>query len=406
MVDLQRLNNGTTIIFEEVPNSETVSIGVYVNTGTADEGQYPEGIAHFIEHMLFKGSEHYTRQQLSSEFDKIGGYNNAYTTKMYTCYFCKTLKRFEHKAVDLLIDMVKNPLFIEEEIKREQKVILEEIKMIEDTPEEWLMDKLEHEIYKNQPLGRMILGTPESVSKIDRNTLVDFHKKYYQSNRLIVSVAGAFSESVKNSLIKQLSDNVELPIEQEVQFMNFVEKKETYYKNELEQTHFMRSYEAPSYNDDDYYATNILNTILGETMSSKLFQVLREEHGLCYNVYSDFQSFHNDGLLTIYVATDKENVDASSELITQVLESLLNDGITQNELDDAKSHIITSFLMASESNQNKMTRNARSIMFHNELITNEQFEHEINQIKLEDIKLATKRLLEAPYSEFILTEKS
>lgn len=168
----------------------------------------------------------------------------------------------------------------------------------------------------------------------------------------------------------------------------------------------MRSYDAPSYNDEHYYATNILNTILGETMSSKLFQVLREEHGLCYNVYSDFQSFHNDGLLTIYVATDKENVDASSELITEVLESLLSDGITQNELDDAKSHIITSFLMASESNQNKMTRNARSIMFHNELITNEQFEHEINQIQLADIKSATKRLLDAPYSEFILTEKS
>lgn len=406
MADLQRLNNGTTVIFEEVPNSETISVGVYVNTGTGDEGDYPEGIAYFMEHMLFKGSEHYTRQQLSNEFDKIGGYNNAYTTKMYTCYFCKTLKRFEHKAIDLLIDMVKNPLFLEEEIVREKKVILEEIKMIEDTPEEWLMDKLEHEIYKDQPLGRMILGTPDSVNQIDRDTLVDFHKKYYQSNRLIVSVAGAYSKSMKETLLKQLSDGVEIPLDQQEQSMTFIEKKETYYKNELEQTHFMRSYDAPSYNDEHYYATNILNTILGETMSSKLFQVLREEHGLCYNVYSDFQSFHNDGLLTIYVATDKENVDASSELITEVLESLLSDGITQNELDDAKSHIVTSFLMASESNQNKMTRNARSIMFHNELVTNEQFEHEINQIKLADIKSATKRLMDAPYSEFILTEKS
>ncbi|MDT3993470.1 pitrilysin family protein, partial [Mammaliicoccus fleurettii] len=251
------------------------------------------------------------------------------------------------------------------------KVILEEIKMIEDTPEEWLLDKLENEIYKDQPLGRMILGTPQSVNEIDRKTLVDFHEKFYQSNRLIVSVAGAYSESLKEEIIERLTDEQSIAIDEDQQKMQFVEKKETYYKNELEQTHFMRSYVAPSYNDEHYYSTNILNTILGETMSSKLFQVLREEHGLCYNVYSDFQSFPNDGLLTIYVATDKENVDASSKLITEVLENLLKDGITQEELDDAKSHIITSFLMASESNQNKMTRNARSIMFHNELISND-----------------------------------
>ncbi|TEB41210.1 insulinase family protein, partial [Flavobacterium circumlabens] len=137
-----------------------------------------------------------------------------------------------HKAIDLLIDMVKNPLFLEEEIVREKKVILEEIKMIEDTPEEWLMDKLEHEIYKDQPLGRMILGTPDSVNQIDRDTLVDFHKKYYQSNRLIVSVAGAYSESMKETLLKQLSDGVEIPLNQQEQSMNFIEKKETYYKNE------------------------------------------------------------------------------------------------------------------------------------------------------------------------------
>ncbi|HCN59586.1 MULTISPECIES: M16 family metallopeptidase [Mammaliicoccus] len=405
MTELKSLKNGTTLIFEDVPNSETISIGVYVKTGTANEGDYPEGIAHFMEHMLFKGSKQYSRQQLSTEFDKIGGYNNAYTTKLYTCYFCKTLKRFEKKATDLLLDMVKNPLFIEEEITREKKVILEEIKMIEDTPEEWLLDKLENEIYKDQPLGRMILGTPQSVNEIDRKTLVDFHEKFYQSNRLIVSVAGAYSESLKEEIIERLTDEQSIAIDEDQQKMQFIEKKETYYKNELEQTHFMRSYVAPSYNDEHYYSTNILNTILGETMSSKLFQVLREEHGLCYNVYSDFQSFPNDGLLTIYVATDKENVDASSKLITEVLENLLKDGITQEELDDAKSHIITSFLMASESNQNKMTRNARSIMFHNELISNDKFEKEINQIQLKDIKTATKILLEASYSEFILTEK-
>nr|WP_263313467.1 pitrilysin family protein [Mammaliicoccus sp. Marseille-Q6498] len=405
MTELKTLKNGTTILFEEVPNSETVSIGVYVKTGTASEGSYPEGIAHFIEHMLFKGSKNYTRQQLSSEFDKIGGYNNAYTTKMYTCYFCKTLKRFEQKATDLLIDMVKNPLFLEEEIKREKKVILEEIKMIEDTPEEWLMDTLENEIYKDQPLGRMILGHPESVQSIDKAILEAFHKKYYQSNRLVVSIAGAFSRELKQSIIEQLDDDQYEDLEESNQDVTFIEKKETYYKNELEQTHFMRCYAAPGYNDTYYYATNILNTILGETMSSKLFQVLREEHGLCYNVYSDFQSFHQNGLLTIYVATDKENVEASSELITQVLKSLLEQGITEEELEDAKSHIITSFLMASESNQNKMTRNARSIMFHNELITNEKFENEIANIQLKDIKEATKLLLEAPHSEFILTEK-
>ena len=178
MTEQITLDNGTVIIFEEVPNSETVSIGAYIKTGTADEGDYPEGIAHFVEHMLFKGSKHYTRQQLSTEFDKIGGYNNAYTTKMYTCYFCKTLKRFERKATDLLLDMVKNPLFIEEEIEREKKVILEEIKMVEDTPEEWLMDTLESEVFENQSLGRMILGKPDSVKSINKSILEDFHKKY------------------------------------------------------------------------------------------------------------------------------------------------------------------------------------------------------------------------------------
>lgn len=405
MTEILKLENGTTVLFEDVPSSETISIGIYVNTGTADEGDYPEGIAHFMEHMLFKGSENYTRQQLSIEFDKIGGYNNAYTTKMYTCYFCKTLKRFDRIATDLLFDMIQRPLFLEEEIEREKKVILEEIKMIEDTPEEWLLDQLESEIYEGQPLGRMILGSPESVNSIDKETLVDFHNKYYNSNRLIVSVAGAMSQELKDQIVEQLTHASEEGIEKNNETMTFIEKKKTYYKNELEQTHFMRSYAAPSYQSELYYATNILNTILGETMSSKLFQVLREEHGLCYNVYSDFQSFHKNGLLTIYVATDKENVASSSELITEVLKSLLEEGITQEELDDAKSHIITSFLMASESNQNKMTRNARSLMFHHELVTNNDFENEVNQIKLEDIKYATKKLLEAPYSEFILTEK-
>lgn len=405
MTEQITLDNGTVIIFEEVPNSETVSIGAYIKTGTADEGEYPEGIAHFVEHILFKGSKHYTRQQLSTEFDKIGGYNNAYTTKMYTCYFCKTLKRFERKAADLILDMVKNPLFIEEEIEREKKVILEEIKMVEDTPEEWLMDTLESEVFENQSLGRMILGKPDSVKSINKSVLEDFHKKYYQSNRLIVSIAGAFSEELKQLVIDTLKDDKQIEIKDEKLETQFYEKKKTYYKNELEQTHFMRCYEAPSYNDKYYYATNILNTILGETMSSKLFQVLREEHGLCYNVYSDFQSYHDNGILTIYVGTDKENVKASSDLITDVLKKLLDDSITQEELEDAKSHIITSFLMASESNQNKMTRNARSLMFHNELVTNEKFEQNINMIEIEDIKEATKSLLASPYSEFILTEK-
>lgn len=405
MAELKQLQNGTTIIFEEVPNSETVSIGIYVNTGTSHEGNYPEGIAHFMEHMLFKGSKNYTRQALSLEFDKIGGYNNAYTTKMYTCYFCKTLKRYDLKAADMLIDMIKYPLFLEEEIEREKKVVLEEIKMIEDTPEEWLMDISEHEVFKDEPLGRMILGTSESVKRITRETLVNFHKYLYQSNRLIVSIAGAFDEAFKDAIIEKLDGGEVLSAKENEAINQQKSVKKTIYKNEIEQTHLMRIYSAPSYNSEYFYATNILNTILGETMSSKLFQVLREEHGLCYNVYSDFQSFHRNGMLTIYVATDKENVEEASIHITKVLQDLLEQGITEEELKDAKSHIITSFLMASESNQNKMTRNARSILFHGELMTNSMFEQEIERVNLSDIKRATSLLLQSVYSEFILTEK-
>jgi predicted Zn-dependent peptidase len=351
--------NGVRIVLEQIPTMRSVAIGIWIGTGSRNENEQNNGISHFLEHMFFKGTKTRSAREIAEAFDSIGGQVNAFTSKEYTCYYAKVLDEHAGFALEMLADMFFNSTFVEEELKKEKNVVLEEIKMYEDTPDDIVHDLLSKACYANHSLGYPILGTEQTLNTFTGDTLREYMAENYTPDKVVISVAGNVEESFIHEIekyfgsfeAKQKARQMVAPV---FQPQKLARKKET------EQAHLCIGFNGLPVGHKDIYSLIILNNILGGSMSSRLFQEVREQRGLAYSVFSYHSSYQDGGLLTIYGGTGSNQLDLLFETIQETVQKLKEDGITSKELQNSKEQMKGSLMLSLESTNSRMSRNGKN----------------------------------------------
>lgn len=401
MIETYRCKNGLRIVLESVPTVRSVTIGIWVRTGSRQETEQNNGISHFLEHMIFKGTKNRTARQIAEAFDSIGGQVNAFTSKEYTCFYARVLDTYKERALDVLTDMLFNSTFLEEEIEREKKVVMEEIKMYEDTPDDHVHDLLATATFGNHPLGRPIIGTDKQIKSFTKQTLIDYMKDFYTPNNIVVSVAGnAEREFIYKieSLFSSLKDSKSSIKREKPTFLanKIIKNKET------EQAHVCLGYQGLAVNDSRISALLIINSILGGGMSSRLFQEVREKHGLAYSVFSYHAAYLDCGVLTIYAGTNKEQVDLLQTTIKQTIYNLVDKGLTDKEFTNSKEQLKGNMMLSLESTNSRMSRNGRNELLLGRQRSLDDVIHDIDGVDRNTINEVMERMFSNEYAQAII----
>lgn len=363
MIQRTTLDNGIRVLSEKVPGCHSISLGVWVNNGSRHESAELNGISHFIEHMLFKGTSRRSAQDVAREVDSVGGLLNGFTSREYSCYFVKILAEKLPMAVDLLGDLICHSRFDLDDIEKERRVILQEIAMIEDSPEESIHDQFAHGFWAGHPLGMPVIGTRQSVADIDRQQMLNFMSERYVGRNLCVVAAGGLDHEELVTLVKQALDGVtDSGVEQEF-VVPVVKRHIEMVQRDLEQTHICLGLEGLPQNHVNRYGTYLLNTILGGNMSSRLFQKVREDLGMAYSVYSYHHNHSDSGAFIVYAGTSSENAPLVTRTILKELTRLRYEAVSFEELQSAKDYLKGSMLLSMESMDNRMTRLAKNELF-------------------------------------------
>ncbi|HYW35871.1 MAG TPA: pitrilysin family protein [Balneolaceae bacterium] len=387
LVEKTTLNNGLTIVTENVESVKSVSVGIWAKTGSRNETDRQAGITHFLEHMLFKGTENRSSYDIALSMESVGGYLNAFTSSEYTCYYSRCLDTQLEKALDVLSDMVLHPSFPEDEIAKEKKVVIEEMKMYRDRPSDYLMEKFSGAVFDGHPLGRPVLGFEETVSDFQRQDLYDYMNDRYQPDNLLVAVAGNMHHDEVVRLVDQFFSGVEVHGGAGQDFsLTPYEPRQQVLKKVIEQTHLMVGRRGLSFDHDDKYKLLLTNAILGGGMSSRLHQNIREKYGYCYTVSSFNRAYSDTGLYGVYVGTDVDYVDHAEELIFKELSRLQNERVPQKELDEAKAQLKGKLLLTLENMSNRMRRLAKSEIYYNRFITLDELISNIEAVEAEEIQ--------------------
>ncbi|MBA4417654.1 MAG: peptidase M16 [Syntrophus sp. (in: bacteria)] len=359
------LSNGITIVTESIPYFPTASIGIWWKTGGRLEDTTNNGISHFIEHMLFKGTSHRSAYDIAREIDAVGGTLNAFTDKEYTCLYAKVLKKDMDIALDVLSDMYKHSLFDEEDIEKEQYVVAQEIKMIEDSPEEYVHDLFNAAYFADHPLGMPILGTQEIVEGFTKEVLVSHFNKYYSPLDIIITATGRISHDAFVKRIEALFGDVKKP-----DHSPFVIKPPHthkggihFYEKDLEHVYLCIGTHGVNQMDEKRYPLYILNALMGGAMSSHLFQEIREKRGLVYNIYSYVNCYHDTGTFGISTSTSRESIEEVITLIRKEIMRIRNAGITDEELTFSKEHIKGNLFISLEGSETRMGRLAKNEIY-------------------------------------------
>jgi predicted Zn-dependent peptidase len=365
MIRNEKLPNGLTLITESIPHVRSVSVGVWLKRGSRHEPASLNGISHFIEHLVFKGTETRSAREIALAMDSVGGQMDAFTTKEYTCFYAKVLDEHLPETVDLLSDIVLHPKFDPEEVERERKVVLEEIRMVEDTPDELVYDLFAGKFYGGNPLGRPIQGTVTTLAGLSRGRVLRFFKDIYRPDNIVVAAAGNLRHDRLARIVRKAFGGMR-PGNGQARRVRRPRPRPGVVrrtKRELEQAHVLMG--LPAYPEDyrDRYALFVLNTLLGGTMSSRLFQKIREQRGLAYSVYSAVNGFIDTGFLMIYVATRPDQAGGAIRLIRDELRDLREAGPSDAELEVAKEHLKGSLMLSLESTSSRMSNLARQHMY-------------------------------------------
>lgn len=380
------LPNGIRVVTEYIPHVRSVSLGVWVETGSRDEKVDQRGFAHFIEHMMFKGTRKYSARDIAEIMDTSGGHLNAFTGKEQTCYYARVLDEQFPVAADILQEMLLNSTFSQEELDKERGVILEEIKMYEDTPDELVHDLLAEAIWADHPLGSSILGTKESILGVTRQNLLDFMGGYYTTDRIVIAAAGNIRH---DQVISEFASVLEgLPNKSfDRKDVYSVKLGETVLREkQTEQVHLCLGGPALCRQDKRKHALYLLDTIVGGGMSSRLFQELREERGLVYSTYSYHSSYRDGGSFGIYAGCGSDNSDQVVQIIQEQLTKLTTESVPEEELERAKSQLKGSLMLALESTTNRMTRLAKDEINYGKLFGPDEIVESIDKVSLEDIQ--------------------
>ena len=357
------LANGVRLATERMPHVRSVAIGVWLTRGSRHEPADHVGIAHFVEHMLFKGTPTRSAEAIAQQVDSIGGQIDAFTSKEYAGYYVKVLDEHLPLAVEILADLISNPLFAPDDIEREKKVILEEIKMVEDTPDDLVHEMFAEGFYGAHPLGRPILGTPVSVSALDQATLKKYFSRTYVASNFVVAAVGNLDHDRVQALVEQALAPVPqtgADITQTVPVLSTIVQVR---QKDLEQSHVCFGLAALPQQHPDRYAGYALNTMLGGSMSSRLFQNVREKRGLAYAVFSGLSAYHDTGSLSIYAGCANDAVSELIDVVVAELRQFKAGGAEDVELRRAKDHIKGSLMLGLESTSSRMSHLARQEMY-------------------------------------------
>ncbi|MBY0144467.1 pitrilysin family protein [Neobacillus niacini] len=359
MINRYSCKNGVRIVLENIPTVRSVAIGVWIGTGSRNENPQTNGISHFLEHMFFKGTKTRSAKEIAESFDSIGGQVNAFTSKEYTCYYAKVLDTHAQFALDVLADMFFNSTFVEEELNKERNVVLEEIKMYDDTPDDIVHDLLSRAIYGDHPLGYPILGTEETLNTFTGSTLKDYIHNRYTPENVVISIAGNVSDKFILEVEKYFG-SYEGGDSSIIENIPVFQSNHLSRKKETEQAHLCLGFEGLKIGHEDVYSLIILNNILGGSMSSRLFQEVREQRGLAYSVFSYHSAYQDNGVVTVYGGTGAKQLDVLYETIQETLEKLKQDGITEKELNNSKEQLKGSLMLGLESTNSRMSRNGKN----------------------------------------------
>ena len=364
------LRNGVRVVAERIDHVRSAAIGVWIGNGSRFESAEQNGISHFIEHMIFKGTEKRTARHIASMMDAMGGQSNAFTTKDCTCYYMKVLDTHLHTAAELLADMFLCSSFADEDIELERGVVLEEIDMYEDTPEDVATEKLFEACYEGTALGRPILGTEETLARMDSKALHDYVRKNYHPEDTVVALSGSFSDADLN-YICELFGEMQGSERNQIEPAHY-QPRVVIRSNEIEQNHLCLGFPGLPLLDDKRYAYQLMNAIIGGGMSSRLFQTVRERNGMCYSIYS-FPSSHVDtGMFSIYVGLGQEDEAKAAKLICNVLRDFCAEGPTREELSRCREQLKSNLLMGLESTNTRMHHLGRYELFTDHVVSSDE----------------------------------
>lgn len=391
MVFTKTYQNGLRLIVNKMDGLFSVSSGIMVKTGSANETAENNGISHFIEHCLFKGTKKRSSFEISDYIDSIGAQINAYTSKETTCFYTKSTYDHFEDTIEVLSDLFFNSVFDEKEIEKEKGVIIEEINMCEDTPEDLCLDILSESRYGKSGLGRTILGPSKNIKSFSRSDIFDYMNKYYNADNVVISVAGKVEIDEVEKIVEKYFVNNFSSKKSDLQFVSVPSQKSNLYKyKQIGQTHLGFSIPAVNIKDDTGDALNIASIVLGGSMSSRLFQKLREELGLCYSIYSYLSSYKDSGVLEIYAGINAENKDkAVDSVISEFIK--MKDGINEKEFLRGKEQIKSSLIMRQESTSSQMMLYAKYLLFLNEKLDFDKKLEDVENITIDQVNGLIKK---------------
>jgi predicted Zn-dependent peptidase len=388
------LKNGIRVLSQKIPHTHSVSMGVWVNVGARDETEPESGLSHFIEHMIFKGTRKRSAYQIAKEFDAIGGHTNAFTAMENTCYHARVMDTHTETMVDILSDIFINSIFDPGEIDRERPVILQEIGMVEDSPDEYVHVLSGHNFWGEHPLGRSILGTSENIIRFDAAMLKEFFRRLYQPDRIVISAAGNIDHDFLVDLIRPAFETIPAGKDFPRRLTPPDRSGVDFNHRDLEQMHICLSTKGLAITDPRRYPFSLLNTIVGGNMSSRLFQEVRERRGLAYSVYSFISSHVDSGMFGFYTGVDPKRARETILLILDEIVKLKTEPVKKSELKDAIEYTKGSLLLASESADNHMVRNAQNEMHFGGDITLQEIIEKIEAVTVDDILSLADELID------------
>ena len=401
-IRISTLSNGLRVATDPQRTVESVALGLWFDVGTRHEKPQENGVAHLLEHMLFKGTSRRSAFDISAQMESVGGMMNAYTGRETTAYYARVLKGDVPLAVDMIGDIVQNSLFDAEELEREREVIMQELAQVHDTPDDIIFDRFQEVAYQNQGLGMPVLGRRRIIASVERQPIVDFWQRAYGPERAIAVAAGKVDHDEFVALCeahlwpngKTLTDT---PMDGQSHYTGgaFMESRD------LEQSHLVWGFEGPSADSEEFYTAQVLTTLLGGGMSSRLFQEIREKRGLAYTIGAYSSSYSDSGIVSIYAGTSPEHLTELEDILTYELHKLPTN-IFSEEIERAKAQLKASLLMARESTSNRAEALANQLLVHNRVIDPKEIVTNVDAIDAAALAKFAESMLASPKTRAVI----
>lgn len=389
------LHNGVRVVTETIPSVRSVSVGAWIEAGSRDEIDEDAGMCHFIEHMVFKGTKTRRMHQIAERMESVGGYLNAFTTKEYTCYYARALDEHLDRSIETVTDLILVPTFPSKELEKEKDVVIEEMRMYEDTPEDYAFDLLDKVLYDGQSMGRPIIGLESSVRSFSRDRLLDYVKSHYTPNRTIIAVVGNVRHDKVVRLVEKSMGQARRVSERNDRSPLTTGRSETIrVRKPIQQAHLILGTRSYSVHHPHRFALSVLNTILGGGMSSLLNQNIREKYGYCYNIYSFLNAHSDTGEFGVYMGTDASRIDRARKLLIRELNRLVQDQVSARKLKQAINQVKGSIMLGLESMGSRMMRIGRQELYYHRYYSLDEIIERVESVTASEILTVAQDLLD------------